>query len=201
MIRINLLPQKRRKRGKKTPPFILASLALLLVAVMITFYFDYFLKGKLSSLAAQKADNQRKIEMLQSKITEVQNFEKLNDTFSKRKQIIEQLRENQALPVKILDEISARLTAGVWLEQLSIVPAPQAAPAKGPHAKTQAGGIADTIQMSGFGYTNDDIVEFVQNLKDSSLFTGIYLLGTSKSSNAGVEVYTFSLTLKVKSNG
>ena len=199
MIRINLLQQKRRKKGKKTPPFILAGAALLLMAVIVTFYFDYFMKGKLSSLARQKAENQEKIEMLQSKISEVRNFEKLNDKFNKRKQIIEQLRQNQALPVKILDEISTRLTGGVWLAGLNIAPA--AASPAGSVKKAGQPAISGNIQMNGFGYTNEDIVQFVQNLKDSPLFTDVYLVGTSQTTSGGVEVYSFSLTVKVKANG
>ncbi|MDA8087288.1 MAG: PilN domain-containing protein [Nitrospiraceae bacterium] len=204
MIRINLLQHKRRKKGKKVPSFITAGLGLLLLAIIVTFYFDYSMKGRLSSLAQQKAGNDNKIAMLQSKIAEVQNFEKLNTKFKERKQIIEQLRQNQALPVKILDEISTRLTDGVWLNSLNISPAP-ALPAKvqrGPKTAQPAGGaISDNIQMSGFGYTNDDIVQFVQTLKASSLFTDVYLIGTSKTSISGVEAYSFSLTMKVKGNG
>lgn len=202
MIRINLLQHKRRKKGKKLPSFVTAGIGLLLLAVVVVFYFNYSMKGRISSLEQQKADNDRKIAALQSKIAEVRNFEKLNDSFNQRKQLIEQLRQNQALPVKILDEVSTRLTDGVWLTAVNISPvvAPPA-PKKGKKPAQPGGGIADNIQMSGFGYTNDDIVQFVQTLKSSPLFTDVYLVGTSKSSVNGVEVYTFSLTMKVKSNG
>ncbi len=203
MIKINLLQHKRRKKARKIPSFVMAGLGLLLLAVIVTFFFDYSMKGRLASLKQQKASNDAKLAMLQSKIAEVQKFEKLNEKFDQRKQIIEQLRQNQALPVKILDEISTRLTDGVWLSALGISPAPSLPVKKikkGP-AKPAGGGVADNIQMSGFGYTNDDIVQFVQSLKGSALFTDVYLVGTSKSSISGVEVYSFSLTMKVKSNG
>ena len=177
MIKINLLA-RRKKKPKPVPAFLSAGGVLLVLAVIVTFYFNYFMKGKLESLAQQKSDNERKIELLKSKIEEVKNYEQLNKTFTQRKQIIEELRQNQALPVKVLDEISIRLTEGIWLSGLDIT--------------------GNDIRMDGFGYTNDNVVGFVQNLKDSPLFTGVYLEGTTKSSQEGVDVYHFSLTMKVK---
>ncbi len=201
MIKINLLQHKRRRKARKVPSFITAGIGLLLLAVLVTFYFDYSMKGKLSSLKQQKAGNESQIALLQSRIAEVHKFENLNEKFNQRKQIIEQLRQNQALPVKILDEISTRLTDGVWLSSLGISPAPAPPAKRGPGQKQAAASVADNIQMSGFGYTNDDIVQFIQSLKGSALFTDVYLVGTSKSSISGVSVYSFSLTMKVKANG
>ncbi|MDA8085495.1 MAG: PilN domain-containing protein [Nitrospiraceae bacterium] len=177
MIRINLLARKRKK-PRPVPAFISAGGIVLALAVIVTFYFNYFMKGKMASLARQKSDNDAKIALLKSKIEDVKNYERLNREFTERKQIIEQLRQNQALPVKVLDEISARLTDGVWLTSLNL---------------TQ-----DDIQMEGIGYTNDDVVAFVQSLKGSPLFTDVYLVGTSQTSDEGVDVYHFSLTMKVK---
>ncbi|MDA8168148.1 MAG: PilN domain-containing protein [Nitrospiraceae bacterium] len=179
MIRINLLPlRKKKKKPTPVPGFLVASVILLVLSLVTTFYFNYFMKSKIASLDAQKAQNGQKIAMLQSKLKEVKNFETLNKKFSDRKKIIEELKKDQVLPVKLLDEISMRLTDGVWLQDLSIT--------------------SDSISMSGTGYTNDDVVTFVQNLKASPFFTDVYLNGTSKSSSDGISVYNFSLTMKVK---
>ncbi len=177
MIKINLLARKRKK-PKPVPAFVSAGGILLVLAIIVTFYFNYFMKGKMASLAHQKSDNDMKIALLKSKIEDVKNYEQLNKKFTERKQIIEQLRQNQALPVKVLDEISARLTGGVWLTGLNFV---------------QYG-----VKIEGVGYTNDSVVEFVQSLKGSPLFTDVYLEGTREASEEGVDVYHFSLTMKVK---
>lgn len=177
MIKINLLA-RRKKKPKPIPAFLSAGGILLAVAVIATFYFNYFMKGRIASLAQKKTENEQTLQLLKSKIDEVRNYERLNKEFTQRKQIIEELRQNQALPVKVLDEISARLTDGVWLAGLQV---------------SQSG-----IHIDGYGYTNDNVVAFVQNLKDSPLFTDVYLEGTSKASQEGAGVYHFSLTLQVK---
>ena len=177
MVRINLLSGKKRKT-KPLPRFILYGVILFALAVTVILYFNYFLKGKIASLTLQENRNQQTIEALRSKIAEVKKYERLNKKFNERKQIIEQLRQNQALPVMVLDEISARLTGGVWLTGLNFM--------------------QNGIKMSGLGYTNDNVVAFVQNLKGSPLFSGVYLDGTTKTADEGATVYQFSLTMQVK---
>ena len=180
MVRINLLSGKRKKK-KPVPSFIWSAAVLLALAVAVTFYFNYFMKGRITTLALQKSRNEHVIELLRSRIREVKKYEQLDRKFKERKRIIEQLRKNQAIPVTVLDEISDRLTRGVWLTGLDIM--------------------QNGIRMSGFGYTNDNVVAFVQNLKGSPLFSDVYLEGTTKAMDEGVGVYRFSLTMKVKGMG
>ena len=177
MVRINLLSGKRKKT-KPVPPFIWSGALLLAMAVAATFSWGYFMKGKIASLTLQKKHNEETIALLQSKIEEVKRYEQLDRKFNERKRIIEQLRQNQAIPVMVLDEISARLTPGVWLTGLNLM---------------QGG-----IKMTGVGYTNDDVVAFVQNLKGSALLSGVYLEGTTKTSDEGAAVYRFSLSMEVR---
>ncbi|MDA8388326.1 MAG: PilN domain-containing protein [Nitrospiraceae bacterium] len=177
MVKINLLAGQKKKT-KPVPAFVWSGAALLALAVVVTFYSNYFMKGKIDSLALQKSRNENTIVLLRSKIQEVKKYERLIKKFKERKRIIEDLRRNQAVPVMVLDEISARLTEGVWLSGLNIM--------------------RNDIRMSGFGFTNDNVVAFVQNLKGSSLFTDVYLEGTSKAASEGAGVYRFSLTMKVR---
>jgi Tfp pilus assembly protein PilN len=179
MIRINLAPVKRkRKKPKPIPVFLAAAVIVLLFAVIVTAYLNLYMKSRIKSLNAQKAENKVKIAQLQDKIKEVQNFETLNAKYSSRKQIIEELKKNQSLPVRILDELSTRLTDGVWLSSLNI-------------SKTG-------LNLSGTGFNNDDVVTFVQSLKASQLFTDVYLQGTNQANQEGINVYTFQLSMKVK---
>ena len=78
----------------------------------------------------------------------------------------------------MLAEISARLTDGVWLQSLNI---------------------SDTdVTMSGMGYTNEDVVNFVQSLKASPLLSDVYLCGTNRTTVVGADEFSFNLTMKVK---
>ncbi len=182
MIRINLYPlKKKRKKPKPVPDFVVASVILLVLSFIVSVYINYFMKSKIKNLTAQKQANVEKITSLNEKIKEVKNFETLNKTFDDRKKIIEDLRRNQSKPVKILDELSARLTDGVWLSNLSVT--------------------GDSIDFDGYGFTNDDVVAFVQNLKASPLFTDVYLHETAQGTSDGVTVYSFKISMKAKADG
>ncbi len=178
MIRINLIPAKRKQKPKAVPPFIVAMILLLVVSGIAVFYYNSYKAGEVQRLENQKADNARKLQELEQRVQEVKNFESLNEQVRQRKEIIEQLTENQSLPVRILDEVSKRLTDGVWLNTMSIS--------------------GNRISLTGNGFTNTDIVSFVQSLKSSDLFTNVELHGTTRQPMQGVETYSFNLTLEVK---
>lgn len=173
MIKINLLPTKRKKKPTPVPMFIVAMAFLVVFAVIASGYAVYFLNSKIKDLEAQKRANQNKIAELNKKIEEVKGFEQRNKVFMERKKIIEELTMNQSLPVRVLDEISRRLTDGIWLDALKI----------------SRGGIS----ISGDGFSNSDIVTYVQSLKGSSLFTNVVLLGTTRTEISGVTVYKFNI--------
>lgn len=179
MIKINLLPTgKKRKKPKPIPGFIVAGVVLLFVTAVAGFYLNHFFKNKIQDYETQKAGNAQKITQLQAKITEVKNYEALNKKYDERKQIIEELKKNQSHPVRMLSEISFRLTDGVWLDNLSIT--------------------ETDVTMSGVGYTNEDVVNFVESLKLSPLFSDVYLSGTNRTSSDGQSVFSFNITMKVK---
>lgn len=179
MIRINLTPsKKKRKKPKPVPGFLIGAVMLLVLSVVLTFFANFILRDRVKSLKARKAENTQKLALLQEKIKEVKSFEELNKKFKDRKQIIEELRRNQSQPVKVLDELSKRLTDGIWLDDLGIT--------------------TTDIKMSGIGFTNEDVVNFVQTLKASPLLSDVYLHETAQNTSDGVSVYKFSITMKVK---
>jgi type IV pilus assembly protein PilN len=178
MIKINLLPTKRKKKAKPIPTFIVVTVILLVLSVTGSLYANSFMKNKIDALKEQKKDNAKKMDELKLKMEEVTKFENLNNTFQSRKKIIDDLTKNQSLPVRILDEVSITLSEGVWITGMSI--------SRG------------MIQISGVGFSNSEIVAYIQGLKESKLFSGVKLHGTSRSSEDGVETYTFTVSFTVQ---
>jgi len=178
MIRVNLLPVKRKKKPKAVPPFIIYGVLLTVAAIIVSGYLFWYLNSQLSSLKKQKTANEATIADLKNRIKEVENFEAQKKTLEQRKNIIEQLRKNQSLPVKILTEMSNVLPNGVWLNSMSVS--------------------GENINISGAGFTNDDVINYEKNLKNSQLFTDVNLPGTQKAVTGKVVTYQFTLTCKVK---
>lgn len=177
MIKVNLLPQKKKK-SRPVPTFILATIFLTLMTVGIMLYVNYFYGARVTARQAQVAENEKKIKELQEKIKSVEDFEKRNADYKKRKEIIEQLGKNRTLPVKLIDEICNIVPAGVWLSSLDLNGA--------------------DLNMSCTGFTNTDVVNFVNNLKNSKLLTEVYLRESLQSSANNFTVYTFRITCKVR---
>ena len=178
MIKVNLLSLKKRKKQKPLPTFMISMVLVTLVAGAVLAYLVFFFSGRVSERRAKVKDNEAKITELKQKIKDVQDFEKRNADFQKRKEIIEQLGKNKTLPVKILDEINKLLPSGVWLVSMDVA--------------------GNNVNLSCTAFTNTDVVNYVDNLKLSKLFTDIYLQESVQTQASGFSLYNFRLTFKVK---
>jgi len=179
MIKVNLLATtKKKKKQKPVPAFLIYTVLLTAAVGAIFLYVTYHFSATVSAREAKVRENEKTIAILKEKIKAVEDFEKLNKTFQQRKDIIEELGRNKSLPVKILDEISALLPPGVWLTSADV---------KGPE-----------VSLSCIAFTNTDVVNYVNNLKNSKLFTEVYLQESVQSTVATATVYSFKLTFKVK---
>ena len=178
MIRVNLLAvKKRKKKAKPLPSFVVSAVLITVVAACALAYLAFYFSAKLQSTKSRFDANTRKIAELKEKIKEVENFEKLNKTIDDKNKIIEQLRRNQKIPVMMLDEISRNLPKGVWVISMSVA---------------GSGG-----SLEGFGFTNSDVVAYVDNLKGSKMLVDIYLQESKQAEVEKIPLYHFKLTFKV----
>ena len=179
MIKVNLIPAKKKRKQKPVPAFLIYGVLLTIMTGAILAYVLYFFSSRLADREAKVRENDTKIAELKEKIKAVEDFEKLNKTFQQRKDIIEELGRNKSRPVKILDEISSLLPVGVWMNSMDV---------KG-----------SDINLGCTAFSNTDVVNYVNNLKSSKLFADVYLQESVQAKTAGASVYTFKVTLKVKS--
>lgn len=178
MIKINLLPVKRKKKAKPLPTFLLSTIGVTVLAVAISLYLIYFFNARLSERKATVARNDAKIKELQEKIKAADEYEKKNAVVLEHNKVIEELTRNRSVPVKILDTISTQLPVGVWINNLDV-----------------KGGV---INLSCVAFTNTDVVNYVNNLKNAPLFADVYLIESIQDQIAGIPVYKFKLKFAVK---
>jgi Tfp pilus assembly protein PilN len=79
--------------------------------------------------------------------------------------------------VKLLDEISNLLPNGVWFQTMTVS--------------------GDNISIDGYGFTNTDIVSYVDNVKNSKIFTDVYLQESKSTELEKIPLYVFKLTFKI----
>lgn len=179
MIRINLLAEKKKKkRAKGLANFLVAIIIVSGTALLIMGLVSFLLKSSVSKLKVQSESNKAKLTDLNRKINEVKKYEKLNKEIEQRNAIIETLRKNQAVPVKILDDVSTVMPEGIWLASMSYKD--------------------NGVGLEGYAFTNIDIVSYVENLKKSVNFTDVYLEESKQVEFEKVQVYKFKLNFKVK---
>jgi len=173
MIRINLLQVGARKKKKPIPAFVIL-LVVLIIATVLGVGVEYVhLKSEVNELKAEKAKNDAYIQELKAKVKEVDDFEKKIKLFQQKKEVILGLRENQSIPVKFLNELSYALADSVWLSDLSLK--------------------AGKVNITGYAFTNTNVVDFVNNLKRSAMFDEVYLEESKESTLEKLDIYQFRL--------
>ncbi|MEW6599594.1 MAG: PilN domain-containing protein [Nitrospirota bacterium] len=176
MIRINLLPSKKKK-AFSIPPILIYGVAALLVVIIAVIAGTIILNNQISVKKTDIAEKDQKLKKLQAALEEIKNYEKNNKDYRDKNNIIEQLKKNQVIPLRLLDEVSEMLPKGVWLTGL-----------------TEKNGV---VSIEGFAFTNSDLVAYVQNLKGSKYCTDVMLVESRQAEIDEFSIYKFNLTLKI----
>lgn len=186
MIKINLVREGRTVRGAGAAPtpaglapaaggnlnniLIIAGLALGIVAAGGW----WFLKNReLTDRQETIVNKQAEADRLQAIIKQVDDYTKRKESLQKRIDLINQLKQNQRGPVKIMDRISQDLPDLVWLDKM-----------------TMSGGL---ITLSGRGLNPNAIANFVDNIKNDPLFEEPDV-STVNQVSATPPVYGFDMT-------
>ncbi|RMG00723.1 MAG: hypothetical protein D6726_10825, partial [Nitrospirae bacterium] len=173
------------KKPKPLPGFIVATVLLTLITIIGVGFVYFSVKDEIKTLKARKTANERRIKELKAKLKDLDRYEKLVKDVEAKKKLIIQLRKNQSVPVRVLDEISTDLPNGLWLTEMSF---------KG-----------KTVVVTGYAFTNSDVVSYVNGLKKSKFFNGVYLAESKREVikqrdiKEKIEAYKFNIRMNVVS--
>jgi type IV pilus assembly protein PilN len=180
MIKINLLPSKKKPAKKLTEFQKQLSLGSLIMAIVLGGMWSYYmtLSLRISSLVRTKTVAEAKIREQDNMLKEVKSVEAERAKVAEKIAIIEQLKKNQGGLVHLLDEVSKALPLGVNFLSLS--------------EKNYQ------IDIEGTGFTNNDIVRFVDNLKASPYFSDVYLVESVQTSVDAMDIYKYKMQFSFK---
>jgi len=188
LIKINLVREGRAVRGTGAAPVAAAAAVSApgggtnvnnIIVVVFTvlgllaaagYYFWY--KRELSQrqeIVAQKAQEAQKLEAI---IKEVEEYQRRKDSLQQRIDLINQLKQNQKGPVRIMDQISRDLPDLVWLDAMDI-----------------SGG---RIAINGRGLNPNAIALFIENVKRDPYFEEP-AVGTVAQISSSPLVYSFDM--------
>lgn len=178
MIRINLLPSGKKKKTFMLPSVVLYGVIATVLIIITTIALTVYMNRQISSKQTEIVTKERKLKQLQAALVEVKNYERDNQEFREKTKIIEQLKKNQIIPLRLLDEVSEMLPKGVWLTNMQ-----------------DKGGI---VSIDGYAFTNSDLVAYVQNLKSSKHLTDVMLNESKQTEIGDFSVYKYKLTFKIQ---
>ena len=179
MIKINLLVEARAEKVARAPlislgaaninNFILLGLVLVGLAYVGIRYWK--LTSKLSGIQAEIAVNQREVDRLKPIIAEVESFKKKNAELKHKIDVIEQLKQNQYGPVRIMDEVSKALPDLLWLTNMNLT--------------------GNVVSMQGQALNENAVANLISNLSASPFFSEPSLKIMSQDDKG---VFTFDLS-------
>lgn len=182
MIRINLLPGQRVREGTQAADVrleALGALGVVLLAVGLCVYDSGILDDAIEARQREKQDKSQQLAALKEKIKQVQDFEQKRKLLEDKNRAIDQLEKTRNGPVRVLDSVSQSMDPlKLWLVRLSM---------KG-----------NEVELEGRALTNDDVVEFVNNLRRADAFSSIRLAETRSGTEAKMNLYLFKVNLAVK---
>lgn len=167
MIKINLVREGRAVRGGGAAPAMAPSVAaaqasasananniiiivLILAGALAAGGYWFYENGKLKDRQAEVANKQIEAQKLEKIIKDVEDYQKRKDNLQKRIDLINQLKQNQKGPVRVMDRISQDLPDLVWLDKMTL------------------GGGA--VAITGRGLNPNAIANFVDNIKNDPMF-------------------------------
>jgi type IV pilus assembly protein PilN len=180
MIKINLLPSKRKPPKKVTDlqkQLIIGGVIFVVVMVATGLYWKYQ-TDTIADLERKKAAAEARLREQENMLKAVKNVETERAKYQDKINVVQQLKKNQAGPVRLLDEISKALPVGVNITSL-----------------TES---SHNISIEGQAFGNNDVVRFIDNLKASPLLTGVNLLETSQAKAEGIDIYKYKLQFVYK---
>ena len=137
------------------------------------------LDTEIAARQAEKDQKTKQVAQLKEQVKQVSDFEQRKKLLEDKNRVIDQLEQSRVGPVKVLDHVSQSLEPlKLWLVRVGVN--------------------GKSIDIEGRALTNDDVVEFVNNLRRTEYFTDIDLQESRAAVESQVSIYQFKLGFRLK---
>jgi type IV pilus assembly protein PilN len=180
MIRINLLPIGRRPVEDRIRKEVSVFLLLVFASLAVMAYFHVGHSREIKQLNQEKIQADREIRRYQKRQKQLKALQKKQDVLKQKLKVIEDLRHNRDLPVRVLDELATRIPADkMWIKKL-----------------TQKGG---QLTIEGVARGNETVAQFMESLAQSPYFdaNAVVLKQSRQVKIQGFKLKDFNLTCKI----
>jgi len=186
MIRINLLkPETKEIRETPAEGFPdfktkkrhgVGNLIFLLLIIALAGFYFYQKKAmdQERQLLSQAQEEKSKLQYVSAKLTELQ---KQKESYDKKIALINLLKSQRDLAVRIMDELSRLLPEWVWLNDVTFG--------------------TKSVQIRGNALSNNLVADYISSLENSPYFEGVNLISSTQRTQGNDQYLEFSLTTGV----
>lgn len=175
MIKINLLPRKKKSNAPGREFIIGCACIFLVLSVSLFFYVQF--KFKIKALTGQIAETKRQIENSKVKVEQINQLKKDKESLERKLNLIKDMKSKQKGPASILNDIASYIPEKVWLTSLS--------------SKT------DEVSLEGMSLTENSIAHFMENLEGKAKLFNIELDKIIQTASDDKKVKKFKITASI----
>ncbi|MGA1839557.1 MAG: PilN domain-containing protein [bacterium] len=177
MIRINLLPRKPKPLIALWRDGVITG-AVLLILLLSWSIVMVNMNRKLNRARGELQQVKKQIEDSKLDLKKVEQLKQHKAVLENKINIIHSLREKQAGPVHVLDDISATIPEQVWLDNLN--------------------NIGTSLTLGGLSPSYNAVSEFMRELAHSPYFTNIELRNIQQSIIQSKKYQRFNISCQVQ---
>ena len=212
MIRINLLPQKKRRVESSAGGelWVLAAVGVLVLEIVGLFFFHSSLESELQTERKKNQQIQAQIEASKDAVTNHKNVTEELERMRAREDAIAKLQSARTGPTAVLLETAKILTPGrgpsIDPEKLAQIRRDNPLAAYNPTWDTRRLWIGSfteerrLLQINGVARDAEDVSEFAKRMNLSDYFDKVRLLPAQRSNDSatGLEMVSFALEAEVR---
>ena len=178
MIKINLVKDKKKGRGRISVPREMIVFILSMVVVLgLLFVVQWFMSGQKAEMLAQISNTRKEIEYYKSLRTEFEKAKEQQKILQDKLNVINLLRKEKSSSAKILDELSIDKPEKVYFESV-----------KKDGSK---------LGIEGVALDDETVANFMTNLRKSKLFKNVDLIVTEQIQVSNIPLKKFILSCDI----
>ena len=180
MIKINLYPYKKTKRGLSIEFELLIYISTLLFIGILLFLINTKINNQINYLASIKSKKQNLNNLLIKKVRIVNNYKRQLKELNYKIKVIKKIRKSQNMPVIYLNELVTNFIKDkLWFTYLKL-------------------SSNKNIDLSGVALDNQVLAQYIKNLRNSKYTKEVYLKQSEKRKIMGYNLVSFSFKLVTK---
>jgi Tfp pilus assembly protein PilN len=158
-------------KTKKRPRVGNLIFLLLIIALAGLYFYQKKAMDEEQQLLSQAQEEKSKLQYVSAKLTELQ---KQKESYDKKIALINLLKSQRDLAVRIMDELSRLLPEWVWLNDVTFG--------------------TKSVQIRGNALSNNLVADYISSLENSPYFEGVNLISSTQRTQGNDQYLEFSLT-------